>query len=154
MITINNLICFMFYILKLRAQKLLVWNNAFPRIRKPSHNRRLSPTLLGCVLAVCVRYCVETWQFVYIVGLNLGSLSIYAQLIMQCCNVVLRNDTACFRVTQKYVWGVSFSIFVTCKSHFNMIYILHSWFMCVENKVMCKTQIFCFLGLINVITLR
>ena len=33
----------MIYILKQRAQHLLVWNNAPPHIRKPSHNRRLSP---------------------------------------------------------------------------------------------------------------
>jgi hypothetical protein len=35
--------CLMIYILKLRAQKLLVRNNALPHIRKPSQNRRLSP---------------------------------------------------------------------------------------------------------------
>jgi len=44
MITINNLICLMIYILQVRAQSLLVWNNAFPHIRKSPHNRRLSPT--------------------------------------------------------------------------------------------------------------
>jgi len=34
----------MIYILKLRAQHLLVWNNAPPHIRKSLRNRRLSPT--------------------------------------------------------------------------------------------------------------
>ena len=36
----------MIYILKLRAQHFLVWNNAptHINIRKPPHNRRLSPT--------------------------------------------------------------------------------------------------------------
>jgi hypothetical protein len=33
----------MVYILKRRAQHILVWNNALPQIRKPPHNRRLSP---------------------------------------------------------------------------------------------------------------
>jgi len=33
----------MIYILKLRAQNLLIGNNASPHIRKPPHNRRLSP---------------------------------------------------------------------------------------------------------------
>jgi len=37
----------MIYILKLRAQNLLVWNNAIPHIRIPPHNRRLSPTSAG-----------------------------------------------------------------------------------------------------------
>jgi len=32
---------------------------------------------------------------VYIAGFYLGSLSIYAQLRMQSCKVVLRNVTAC-----------------------------------------------------------
>jgi hypothetical protein len=43
-IIINKLICLMIYILKHRAQHLLVWNNALPVIRKPPHNRRLSRT--------------------------------------------------------------------------------------------------------------
>jgi len=43
MITINSLICLMIYILKLRAQNLPVWNNSFPHIRKPLHNRQISP---------------------------------------------------------------------------------------------------------------
>ena len=43
-ITNNSLICLMIYILKQIAQYLLVWNNAPPHIRKPSHNRQLSPT--------------------------------------------------------------------------------------------------------------
>ena len=34
----------MIYILKYRAQHILVWNNAPPHIGKPPHNRRLSPT--------------------------------------------------------------------------------------------------------------
>jgi hypothetical protein len=42
-ITINNLICLMICVLKHRAQLHLVWNNALPHIRKPPHNRRLSP---------------------------------------------------------------------------------------------------------------
>ena len=33
----------MIYILKHRAQHLLVWNNAPPYIRKPPNDRRLSP---------------------------------------------------------------------------------------------------------------
>jgi len=33
----------MIYILKQRAQRLLVWNNAPPHIRKPPHIKRLSP---------------------------------------------------------------------------------------------------------------
>jgi hypothetical protein len=33
----------MIYILKQRAQLFLVWNNAPPNIRKPQHNRQLSP---------------------------------------------------------------------------------------------------------------
>jgi hypothetical protein len=36
----------MIYILKRRAQHLLVQNNAPPQIRKHPHNRRLSPTTL------------------------------------------------------------------------------------------------------------
>jgi hypothetical protein len=39
----------MIYLLKLGAQNLPVRNNAPPHIRKPPHNRRLSPTLL-CVV--------------------------------------------------------------------------------------------------------
>ena len=35
----------MVYILKHRAQHLLAWNNAPPHIRKPRHNRQLSPTM-------------------------------------------------------------------------------------------------------------
>jgi len=35
-ITINNLICLIIYVLKQRAQHILVWNNATPHIRKPS----------------------------------------------------------------------------------------------------------------------
>jgi hypothetical protein len=120
-------------------------------------------TLLSCVLAVCV-HCVVSWQFVYVVSLclgsffvypvvlYLGSLSIYAQLRMQCCNV-LRNVTACLGLHKTmYEVSVSFSSFVTCDSHYNMIYILHSLFICVENNVMCKMQTFCFLGIVNVIT--
>jgi len=42
-ITKKSLICLMIYILKQRAQHLLVRNNAPPPIRKPPHNRRLSP---------------------------------------------------------------------------------------------------------------
>jgi hypothetical protein len=41
-ITSHNLICLMVYILKLRAQHLMVWNNALPQIKKPPHNRWLS----------------------------------------------------------------------------------------------------------------
>ena len=40
-ITINNLICLKIYILK---HHLLVWNYALPHIRKPPHNRLLTPT--------------------------------------------------------------------------------------------------------------
>jgi len=57
--------------------------------------------IVGFILAVCVFCWLVSWQFVYIVGLNLGSLSIYAQLIMQCINVVLRNDTACLGLHKK-----------------------------------------------------
>jgi hypothetical protein len=49
-ITSNNLICLMSYILKHRAQHLLVWNNIPPQIRKPTHNRWLSPTLIVKVM--------------------------------------------------------------------------------------------------------
>ena len=45
-ITINNHICLMIYIVKLRAQNLLVWNIAPPHNRQlaPPHNRQLAPT--------------------------------------------------------------------------------------------------------------
>jgi hypothetical protein len=43
--TRTSLICLMIYILKQRAQQLLVWNNAPLHIRKPPHIRQLSPTV-------------------------------------------------------------------------------------------------------------
>jgi hypothetical protein len=36
----------MIYTLKHSVQHLLVWNNAPPQIRKPPHNRRLSPATI------------------------------------------------------------------------------------------------------------
>jgi len=42
-IKLNKLNCLMIYNLKYRAQHLLLWNNAHPRIRKPPHNSRNSP---------------------------------------------------------------------------------------------------------------
>ena len=42
-VTKNNFVCLMSYILKHRAQRPLVWNNTFTQIRKPPHSRRLSP---------------------------------------------------------------------------------------------------------------
>jgi len=45
-ITKNRLIYLMIYIFKQRAQHVLIWNNAPPHIRKPPHNRRLSPTFV------------------------------------------------------------------------------------------------------------
>jgi hypothetical protein len=60
-----------------------------------------SYTLLGCTLSLCLCTLLGlSWQFVYIVGLYLSSLSINAQLIMQCCNVVLGNVTACLGLHQ------------------------------------------------------
>jgi hypothetical protein len=73
MIKINNLICSMIYILKLRPQNLLVWNNALPHIKKLPHNRGLFPTLslslslslyiyIYIYVCVCVCVCVRVRQ--------------------------------------------------------------------------------------------
>jgi hypothetical protein len=60
----------MIYILKHRAQHLLVWNNALPQIRKPFHKIRLYPhslTTLRDNLSVYLQgslnpwTCTETW---------------------------------------------------------------------------------------------
>jgi hypothetical protein len=90
-------------------------------------------TLLGCVLAACLctlLCCNLAVCLCTLLGYH-GSLSIGAQLRMQCCNVVLRNVTACLGLHKTmYEVSVSFSSFVTCASRYNVIYILHSLFVC------------------------
>jgi hypothetical protein len=45
-VTKNKFVWLIIYILKHRAQHLLLRNIALPQIRKPSHNRRLSPIVI------------------------------------------------------------------------------------------------------------
>lgn len=51
-ITINYLIYLIIYILKHRVRHFLVWNNAPALIRKPPHNRRVSPKIWHLIWSV------------------------------------------------------------------------------------------------------
>jgi hypothetical protein len=94
MITINNLICLMIYILKLRAQNLLVWNNAPPHIRKPPIIGDLSLIIISCSVVllycciVCHCYACCILDVVWVI-LTCVFLCLHIMYIADCCNILL-----------------------------------------------------------------
>jgi hypothetical protein len=77
-ITKGSFMCLVIYILKQRAQHLLVWNNASPHVRKPPNNRHFpleqtfpncAPRSTKCSAKILKRKIKYTWQDLKIVNL-------------------------------------------------------------------------------------